>query len=88
MKQMPASDIIKDEKEYVMITSKLDSNAQTIIPDLVRAALSLEENDVIEFLIKGEEVIMTNTKLTTNESASGVFREWESEADQIAYANL
>ncbi len=72
----------------VMITSKLTSKAQTTIPQSVRAALHLKEGDEIAYAIEDGRVVMTRVSVVRVEDPFGTFKEWSSEADQRAYADL
>ncbi len=72
-----------------MITSRLSTKAQTTIPQPIRAALRLEEGDELLYQIEGERVILS--KAPRKKDADDPFRtfsEWNSAADQKAYAKL
>ncbi|MGQ0593824.1 MAG: AbrB/MazE/SpoVT family DNA-binding domain-containing protein [Gammaproteobacteria bacterium] len=72
-----------------MITSKLTSKAQTTIPQPVRAALHLREGDKLIYQLEGERVILTKAKRGgVVDDPFRAFHEWNSEADQKAYADL
>ncbi len=72
-----------------MITSKLTSKAQTTIPQPVRAALNLHQGDELMYQLDGERVILTKVKRgSVVDDPFRTFREWNSEADQKAYAEL
>ena len=72
-----------------MIVSKLTSKAQTTIPQPVRVALGLEPGDEIVYEIDGERVILTKvTPGTATDDPFRTFKEWETEADTEAYADL
>jgi antitoxin PrlF len=71
-----------------MITSKLRSKAQTTIPQPVRAALGLEVGDEVGYEIEDGRVILTKEKRATVEDPLATFDEWDSAADQKAYAGL
>jgi len=71
-----------------MITSKITSKAQTTIPRAVRHHLGLKEGDTIGFAIEGQRVVLCKPEAAQHGSASPVFREWESEADQRSYDRL
>ena len=71
-----------------MITSKLTSKAQTTIPEPVRAALRLKEGDEIAYEIKENLVILTKASAEPRDNPFVTFDEWETEADQKAYARL
>ena len=72
-----------------MISSKLNSKAQTTIPRPVRVALHLEPGDELAYEIADQRVILTKAK--TSDRADDPFRtfqEWSTEADAKAYADL
>jgi antitoxin PrlF len=72
-----------------MITSKLTSKAQTTIPQPVRSALHLHEGDELMYQLDGERVILTKVKREgVADDPFRTFHEWNSEADQKAYADL
>ena len=71
-----------------MITSKLTSKAQTTIPQAIRLALQLHEGDEIAYAIEGEMVIIRKAPRKMADDPFGTFIEWESDADQKAYAGL
>lgn len=71
-----------------MITSKITSNAQTTIPQPVRAALRVGKGDEIAYRIEGDHVILTKAKRELVDDPFATFHEWSSEADQHAYADL
>lgn len=71
-----------------MLTSKLTDQAQTTIPQPVRAALHLAEGDEIAYVIEGDRVVLTKASVETRDDPFATFGEWNSEADQRAYANL
>lgn len=72
-----------------MIVSKLTSKAQTTIPQPVRVALGLEPGDEIVYEIDGERVILTRVRPgTATDDPFRTFKEWETEADAKAYAEL
>ncbi len=69
-----------------MITGKLTSKAQTIIPQPVRQALHLQEGDEILYVIEEGRVFLK--KAEPEEDPFVLFAEWGSEADREAYARL
>ena len=73
-----------------MILSKLTSKAQTTIPQAVRAALGVGAGDEIAYVIEKDRVILTRPAPRRREADEpfAAFSEWESEADQRAYAGL
>jgi antitoxin PrlF len=71
-----------------MITSKLTRKAQTTIPQPVRTALHLKAGEEIAYHIKGDRVFLTRAMTDATEYPFGTFREWHSEADRQAYADL
>jgi antitoxin PrlF len=74
--------------ETPMITSKLSSRGQTTIPLAVRAALDLKKGDEIAYDIKENLIILTKASTGPVHNPFVTFDEWESEADNKAYANL
>ena len=73
-----------------MIISKVTRKAQTTIPLAVRVALGVGEGDEIAYVIEKDRVILTRPapRRRTADDPFAAFSEWESEADQRAYANL
>jgi antitoxin PrlF len=72
-----------------MITSKLTSKAQTTIPQAVRAALKVKEGDELAYQIDGDRVILTRASdAPAADDPFRTFAEWNSAADQDAYADL
>lgn len=71
-----------------MITSKLTSKAQTTIPQAVRTALGLREGDQLAYMIEDGRVVLTKASTPTIDDPFALFSEWDSEADQVAYADL
>jgi antitoxin PrlF len=72
-----------------MITSRLTTKAQTTIPRPIRAALHLKEGDELVYQIDGDRVILS--KAQENKVEDDPFRnfgEWDSQADNKAYAKL
>lgn len=71
-----------------MITSRLTTKAQTIIPQPVRVALRLKEGDEVAYAIEGDRVVMTKAAPVPAEDPFGAFSEWDSAADRKAYGDL
>ena len=72
-----------------MITSRLNSKAQTTIPQPVRAALHLREGDEIAYAIEPGRVVLTRAQPEkTADDPFKTFSEWDSPADTEAYAGL
>jgi len=74
--------------EVSLVTSKLTTNAQTTVPQVVRAALDLKEGDEIAYTIANDHVILTKASRDTLHDPFATFEEWNGEADRRAYANL
>lgn len=70
-----------------MITSKLANNAQTTLPEAVRAALKLREGDEIAYRIEADRVILTKARAERDDPFA-TFWEWDSEADRRGYEGL
>ena len=70
-----------------MITSKLTSEAQTVIPEAVRSALDLSEGDEIAYRIEDGRVVLTKAERSRDDPFA-TFREWDSEADRRGYGSL
>lgn len=70
-----------------MLTSKLNRKGETIVPKPVRNVLRLREGDdlVYELDKEKEQVILTRGRKTNPFVA---FTEWDSAADEEAYADL
>ncbi len=72
-----------------MIVSKLTSKAQTTIPQPVRAALRLQPGDELVYEIVDERVILTKAQRgVKTDDPFRTFKEWNTEADAKAYADL
>lgn len=72
-----------------MILSKLTSKSQTTIPLSVRRALHLEPGDELLYEIVNGRVILTKAEhKPASDDPFATFSEWNSEADQEAYADL
>lgn len=71
-----------------MITSKLTSRARTTIPHSVRAALNLAMGDVIAYEIQKRRAVLTKAGSDQSFDPFLTFHEWNSEADERAYAAL
>jgi antitoxin PrlF len=74
-----------------MITSKMASKAQATVSQPVHAALGLEEGDMVPCGVEEAGVIPTNTASADGGSIGDLFAtfsEWDSGADQKAYADL
>ena len=72
-----------------MIISKLTSKAQTTIPQPVRSALRLRAGDEIAYAIEAGRVVLTRVSSEARaEDPFGTFSEWDSPADNAAYAGL
>ncbi len=72
-----------------MITSKLTSKAQTTIPQAVRNKLGVHEGDLLGFIFEGERVLLTKAAPPSPQlDPVSTFTEWESAADEKAYAGL
>lgn len=72
-----------------MITSRLTTKAQTTIPRPIRAALGLKEGDELVYQIDGDRVILSKAQhQRIEDDPFRAFGEWDSEADNKAYAKL
>ena len=72
-----------------MIASKLTAKAQTTIPRPVRIALGLDPGDEIVYEIDGAKVFLTKARPgAPTDDPFRTFREWETESDTRAYADL
>ena len=71
-----------------MIKRRLTSKAQTTIPQAVRAALSLQDGDELQYDLEGDRVILRKARKVPAEDPFGAFDEWDGEADRKAYAGL
>lgn len=75
-----------------MITSKLTAKAQTTIPQSVRNALGLRNGDDVSYQIDGDRVILTKARKPdvgdVVDDPFATFKEWDSEEDRAAYADL
>jgi antitoxin PrlF len=77
-----------------MITSKLTSEAQTTIPQPVRAALGVREGDELLYTIENGRVALTKAlpkgpkKGDPLEDPFATFWEWDTPEDNEAFADL
>ncbi len=78
-----------------MITSKLTSKGQTIIPQRVREALGVKEGDQLAYAIEDGRVVLTKAPLPRLprrgdplEDPFSTFWEWDSEEDKQAFSDL
>ena len=71
-----------------MITSKLNSKAQTTIPQPVRAALRLREGDELVYEIQAGRVVLSKAQRIGDAEPFRMFGEWNSDADRKAYGRL
>ena len=72
-----------------MIVSKLNSKAQTTIPQPVRVALGLQPGDEILYeIVDGRVMLAKAHRPTATFDPFRNFEEWRSEADTKAYADL
>lgn len=70
------------------VTAELSSKSQTVIPKLVRERLGVGPGDLVEFEIGEGEVLIRRAATTERIDPFAVFHEWESEADEEAFADL
>lgn len=76
-------------QEASVISSKLTSKAQTTIPQPVRLALQLQAGDELVYEIEDQRVILSKAgKRPQTDDPFRTFEEWNSEADNKAYADL
>lgn len=74
---------------FSMLTSKLTTKSQTTIPRAVRIALRVKAGDEIAYQIEDGRVILTRaSSATATDDPFRTFSEWNSDADQEAYADL
>lgn len=72
-----------------MIRSRLTSKSQTTIPQAVRATLGLQPGDEIGYVVENGQVILTRVSAAAEQDDPfATFSEWNSVADQHAYAGL
>ena len=72
-----------------MIRSRLTSKSQTTIPQSVRKALGLQPGDEIGYVVENGQVVLTRVSATPEQDDPfATFSEWNSVADQQAYAGL
>lgn len=72
-------------------TSKLTSKYQTTIPEPVRRVLHLSAGDAIAFDIENNQIRLRKARavdLVFAQALEGTFNEWQSDADEEAYADL
>ncbi len=71
-----------------MITAKLSSKSQTVLPRSVRDHLGIGPGDEIDFeLVPGGAIIHAHKK-SRQEDPFATFTEWSGDADEEAYADL
>lgn len=73
-----------------MITSKLTTKAQTVIPQAVRQHLGIGPGDEVEYeLVDGAAVIKPKkVPSVLPDDPFALFGEWSGEADEEAYGDL
>ncbi|WP_404424600.1 AbrB/MazE/SpoVT family DNA-binding domain-containing protein [Thalassospira australica] len=72
-----------------MISSKLTSKAQTVIPRSVRDFLHVGPGDEILYEIRNDEVVLKRKTIEQNkDDPFMLFTEWTSKADEDAYDDL
>jgi antitoxin PrlF len=71
-----------------MITSKITSKGQATIPQPVRSALRVGEDDELAYRIEGDQAVLTKAKREPLDDPFATFHEWSSEADRRAYGDL
>jgi antitoxin PrlF len=76
-----------------MITSKLTSKAQTTLPQAVRSALGVGPGDEVAYVIEDGKVSLLKApaKLRRGmpfEDPFACFREWDTQEDEEAFADL
>jgi antitoxin PrlF len=73
-------------KEYMMITSKISSKAQTTIPKKVREKLNIHTNDTIVFEIEDDYAIIRKVNIIDTgylKALESTLEEWNSEEDSV-----
>ena len=68
--------------------SKLTSKAQTVIPREIRARLDLRPGDVVRYRHTDSGVMIDKLPPQDDEDELASFSEWNSPADDQAYASL
>ena len=72
-----------------MISSKLTSKAQTVIPRSIRDFLHVGPGDEILYEIRNDEVVLKRKTADQNKNDPFMlFTEWISKADEDAYDDL
>jgi antitoxin PrlF len=71
-----------------IVTAKLSSKAQAVIPKLVRERLGVGPGDVVAFEIRDGEVLIRRAAAAERVDPFAVFHEWEGETDEEAFADL
>ena len=69
-----------------MITSRLNSKAQTTILAPILTVLRLKGGDKLSYSVQGDRVILTKANHTPAGNPFATFDEWSSEDDREAYA--
>jgi antitoxin PrlF len=84
--------VIESGKEFPyyadMITSRITSKSQTTLPRAVRSALGLRPGDTLAYQIEGDRAVLVRQRAEPRDDPFTTFREWDSEADRKAYADL
>jgi antitoxin PrlF len=67
--------------------SKVTSKSQTVIPRAIREKLGLEPGDTLNYLETDQGILIEKARVL-EEDPFATFSEWNTEADERAYADL
>lgn len=70
------------------VTAKLSTKSQAVIPKPIRDKLGVGPGDLVEFEIREGDVLIRRAATSDRIDPFAVFHEWESEADEDAFADL
>ena len=70
------------------LRAKLSSKSQAVIPKPVRDKLGVGPGDLVEFEIRGGEVLIRRAEASERLDPFALFHEWGNAADEDAFADL
>jgi len=70
-----------------LVTSKITSKSQTVIPAVIREKLGVGPGDVLRYVETADGIVIEKARVI-EEDPFATFSEWATEADDKAYADL
>jgi antitoxin PrlF len=70
-----------------LVTSKVTSKSQTVIPAVIREKLGVGPGDVLRYVETADGILIEKAR-TVEDDPFATFSEWATEADDNAYADL